>query len=446
MAVALDANRGRLASAGRDGRVIAWDAVAGRELFKLEGRGRDPTCIAISSDGSAVAVGYTRSPVLLWRLAGPNGGRTVSVGPPGAELVALSADGGRLAALDACGVVTTWRTRPPGLLRTVETLGAEELWPTKLVFSKTGRALFQLSNDVSRGDAWNVEATQAVAVSGTWAYELLEESFYGGRVFRFKCQMRDLKLSCRSQWEEELRDSVVVAGGRRGKDRKAISCRYADWDPNANRVFLGLRGGEVVVLRPRRAADTLGDLHLWVFLSLGACLVAWLTRLLWVWARRSPSPLVDSPPPAARLPLSLRVLAFLTILEGVLAALGMVLGVFLGQFVLNVTVINIWAGRGLLRRQNGWRICVLIQIWAGLLAVGLMAGMLGTGGPPANWTLLGQQMGPVAPWAIYPLLGVALVLLLWGMWVLKRRDIAVLFERPTPSQPRPRAEMSDGAT
>jgi hypothetical protein len=81
------------------------------------------------------------------------------------------------------------------------------------------------------------------------------------------------------------------------------------------------------------------------------------------------------------LPLSLRVVAYATILFGIGSVIGVVTDLFHGKLSLNLGVLQIPAGFGLLRLSRGWRTFVLVLLWLGFIAGGIMIFMLAAGSP-----------------------------------------------------------------
>ncbi|NLE37072.1 MAG: hypothetical protein GX621_03510 [Pirellulaceae bacterium] len=78
-------------------------------------------------------------------------------------------------------------------------------------------------------------------------------------------------------------------------------------------------------------------------------------------------------------PLPLRIVAFLFILLGVLSATEIVLSLIKGRFNLDIGVLGIFIGRGLLRRSERWRSCgawfvgfAFVMLGLGVLAYGVV--------------------------------------------------------------------------
>jgi hypothetical protein len=81
------------------------------------------------------------------------------------------------------------------------------------------------------------------------------------------------------------------------------------------------------------------------------------------------------------LPASLRAVAYFTILCGIGTALTMIVDLFHGKLMINVAVLLIPAGFGLLRRSQGWRTFTLFMLWVGMIGfgVGFVLVLLGVG-------------------------------------------------------------------
>ena len=62
-------------------------------------------------------------------------------------------------------------------------------------------------------------------------------------------------------------------------------------------------------------------------------------------------------------PVSLVIVAWIYIAAGLLAGLDILIGLFSGRIHINLGALCLFAGIGLIRLQNGWRICALVFIW-----------------------------------------------------------------------------------
>ena len=76
------------------------------------------------------------------------------------------------------------------------------------------------------------------------------------------------------------------------------------------------------------------------------------------------------------LPLSLRVVAYLTILFGIGSVVDFVVSIFQGKLSISLGVLQIPAGFGLLRLNRGWRTFVLICLWLGFIGSAILIYLL----------------------------------------------------------------------
>jgi hypothetical protein len=81
------------------------------------------------------------------------------------------------------------------------------------------------------------------------------------------------------------------------------------------------------------------------------------------------------------LPLSLRVVAYATILFGIGSVIDLVVGLFHGKVSINFGVLQIPAGFGLLRLSRGWRTFVLVCLWFAFIVAGIMIVAFAFGAP-----------------------------------------------------------------
>jgi hypothetical protein len=138
-----------------------------------------------------------------------------------------------------------------------------------------------------------------------------------------------------------------------------------------------------------------------------------------------------SPEANWRAPRSLSFVAFLFILFGVLGVSDMLLHWLMhgGLYFNLLAILLLFTGRGLLRWQNGWRICAIVI--SGLIGVGgifdvFMAGHELIAPPDASWNWTpGSWMGPGEAL----LLGLAIcAFVAWQLHLLNRRDIVWRFK------------------
>ena len=128
-----------------------------------------------------------------------------------------------------------------------------------------------------------------------------------------------------------------------------------------------------------------------------------------------------------RLPTALVVVAWLFILSGAAALLGILVGLTNGRMSFNTSVVGLFVGPGLLRLRPGWRTCALVLIWIGLILSPVLAiVMLNAPGSVAiNFFGLSVGKGPVL--LAWVLLAAMITLLVWQYRVLTRPDVRQLF-------------------
>lgn len=134
-----------------------------------------------------------------------------------------------------------------------------------------------------------------------------------------------------------------------------------------------------------------------------------------------------------QIPISLKIVAWLFIINGVSAAIEMMVLLMNHQINLNFGVLGIFIGIGLLKLRNGWRICGLVFIWIALILMPVLLLIMLSVSGPLDFKFFGLQVGHVGkgPVMILGLLLYALVL--WERWVLTRSDIKILFQNnPAP--------------
>lgn len=72
------------------------------------------------------------------------------------------------------------------------------------------------------------------------------------------------------------------------------------------------------------------------------------------------------------LPTAIRAIAYFTILCGIAYALTMVVSLAQGRLHLNIAVLQIPAGFGILRLSRGWRTFQLWMLWFGMIGFGIL--------------------------------------------------------------------------
>jgi hypothetical protein len=116
----------------------------------------------------------------------------------------------------------------------------------------------------------------------------------------------------------------------------------------------------------------------------------------------------------AHIPTSLKIVAALFMLVGVLSAIDIVVALTRGYIELNFHVLGLLIGPGLLWLKRGWRTCALVVLWITMIIIVILA---------AN--LIGHPIPLTTFWLLVAT--VAFALTFWQYRVLTRPDIRRLF-------------------
>ena len=136
-------------------------------------------------------------------------------------------------------------------------------------------------------------------------------------------------------------------------------------------------------------------------------------------------------------PMALRIVAGLFVLQGLLTAVDVILKSCRGHLDLNLMLLCLWIGPGLLRHSPTWRKWALVVLWFSFFAISLLA-VFALLRPPLDFKIFGF---PTAPVPLVPTLLFLLALLLLNLWqyrVLIRPDIHALFASVPLHLARPR--------
>jgi hypothetical protein len=135
----------------------------------------------------------------------------------------------------------------------------------------------------------------------------------------------------------------------------------------------------------------------------------------------------EAAPLRPELPLALKVVAWLTIGQGILTVIGGINSVFHDRFHIDLTFLFIPAGIGLLKLRRGWRTFTLVNIWLTLGASLLCVVFAAANKEPIELRLMGMKKGPIPDWVLIPGALLFFIVTLWQYRVLIRKDVRVLF-------------------
>jgi hypothetical protein len=128
-------------------------------------------------------------------------------------------------------------------------------------------------------------------------------------------------------------------------------------------------------------------------------------------------------------PVSLVIVAWIYIVAGFLACLDIIIALFSGRMHINLAALCLFAGIGLIRLQNGWRICALVIVWLFFAVIGLLV-LFGIFSPQSVKVTVFSDVSNAANRPITFLLMIILVLVpaYWIYRVLTRPDVKLLFK------------------
>ena len=130
-------------------------------------------------------------------------------------------------------------------------------------------------------------------------------------------------------------------------------------------------------------------------------------------------------------PMALRIVAGLFVLQGLLTAVDVVVKLFHDHLDLNLMLLCLWIGPGLLRHSPTWRKWALVVLWFSFFAISLLA-VVALLRPPLDFKLFGFPTAPVPTLPTLLFLLAMFLLALWQYRVLIRPDIHCLFA-PVPA-------------
>lgn len=146
-----------LATGGDDFAVRLWDAITGRELAKLTGKGKQVTGLAFSPDGKHIAMGDGSGTIKIWRLESGQLLNEFDESVAGWIFgLAFSRDGRKLAAALRDGSIRVWDVVAGQRIATLIGHGARA---RSVAFSPDGKRLASCGDD-QMVKVWDVERRQ----------------------------------------------------------------------------------------------------------------------------------------------------------------------------------------------------------------------------------------------------------------------------------------------
>ena len=152
---------------------------------------------------------------------------------------------------------------------------------------------------------------------------------------------------------------------------------------------------------------------------------------------RRPNAMNDPP----SIPTSLKVVAALFILSGMSSLIEIVVSLSHGHISINLGVLGLFIGAGLLRLSPTWRTWALVFTWIALVGAPLVGLIFLIVPGPVDVELFGQPVGQAPKAAGVAVAGVVFLVAVWQDRVLTRPEVRALFRPPTAA---PRAAADRG--
>jgi hypothetical protein len=130
---------------------------------------------------------------------------------------------------------------------------------------------------------------------------------------------------------------------------------------------------------------------------------------------------------SASLPISLKIVAVLFILGGISSMVDIIIALLNHTISLNVGILGLFIGGGLLRLSRGWRTCGLVFLWIAIVLCPIIVAAFILVSRLPEVTVLGQHTGTISMEIALAFAAIAYALVLWQYHVLTRPDIRRLF-------------------
>ncbi len=127
------------------------------------------------------------------------------------------------------------------------------------------------------------------------------------------------------------------------------------------------------------------------------------------------------------IPTCLKVVAYLFIICGVLAVIEIIVSLMNNHININLGVLGIFIGFGLLKFKAGWRTFALVWIWLALIFVPIFAVLCIVDPSKLHYRIMGQNVGRAPVPVALAFTAIFFCLALWQYRVLTRPDIRERF-------------------
>jgi hypothetical protein len=128
-----------------------------------------------------------------------------------------------------------------------------------------------------------------------------------------------------------------------------------------------------------------------------------------------------------RIPIQLKLVAWIFILAGISAAIEILIDASNGRMNLNFGVLGVPIGIGLLRLRTGWRTLALVFLVIALAFIPVLSVLALSTPGNLSFNIFGQKVAALSPPLFFTLLAVFFVFTFWQFRVLVRPDVRAMF-------------------
>jgi len=376
--------------------VNVYDAETGEAVRGLKTDAGRPSAVAVSTDGSRMAIGFPDAPVTVWTFEPRWDEDVLDEATRGAESLAFSSDGRVLACWQG-EVLSAWRL-PSGQRLAAAPLRFHDAEGARLRFSdhEKGILAFPVATWISTTHGLFLDTDEPVDWYGEVSSDVGDTVVFPTEAGAYATRRYDLEAEASSGTKDTFTGVVMRPGASRGSpthtnlfvvDFAHAVAKHANalaFDNGATRAAYVSTAGRVHVMRQAQPGDWMRGAAPWVALGLGGAFLLWLV-VAWRSGTRHVQAEKQAVAEAAerlgegkqRMPVDLFILIYLIALSGVAGIVSMIVTfAFGGGFIDVLAFLNLFAAARLLKFHRGWRWFVLFEIWFGFFTIGIFVGSL----------------------------------------------------------------------
>ena len=132
--------------------------------------------------------------------------------------------------------------------------------------------------------------------------------------------------------------------------------------------------------------------------------------------------------------MPLKAVAIFFIMGGIAAAIEVLVSLMHSHINVNLGVLAIFIGTGLLKLRPGWRTCALVFLWIAMIGIPIFVILMLFHSGPLDFRVFGQKVGYTSKVFGFVIAIVMFILAFWQYHVLTRPDVRKLFGVETDQQ------------